>query len=197
MIQVTGAAASSIALRNAIFRIIPKAYYEPAVAEAKLTCLGKNKTMAERRKAAIDWFKKAGATEEQVYEVLGIKGQEDIGNEELVTLRGMLNAIKEGTLTLESVLAGGDDKPGSKVQESSLNDKIKGKKQESPKVEDKSVAHAIPEGASELLVTWWKSQAALTDETELRALCDEAADSAMTADEKNLFYAEINRRIGK
>lgn len=127
MIQVTGAAASSIALRNAIFKIIPMAYITPALNEAKLTCLGKNKTMAERREAALTWFKKAGATDEQVFAVLGVKGEEDLGNEELITLRGLVTAIKTGEITLEAALAPPEQEPGAKIGKSSVNDKLKGK----------------------------------------------------------------------
>lgn len=130
MIQVTGNAASSIALRNAIFKIIPMAYIKPAYEKAKLTVLGENKTMAQRREAMLGYWKKAGATEAQVFAVLGINGVEDLGNDELLTLHGLATAVKTGEITLESAMTPTeqDGATGAKVASSSVNDKLKGKK---------------------------------------------------------------------
>lgn len=202
MIQVTGAAASSIALRNAIFRIIPKAYYHEALEKAKLTCLGKNKTMAELRKIALDWFKKKGATDQQVFDMLNIKGEADLGEEELVTLRGLVNAIKEGSITLENALAKPDDEAGAKVAESSLNDKLKKtKKPEQTKSEPTKPAglqpaNPIPDGASELLATSWKLLSLAETELKIGGLCDEFEQSSLSAAEKELLFAEAKHRCG-
>lgn len=132
MIQVTGNAASSIALRNAIFKIIPMAYIKPAFEQAKLTTLGKNKTMAQRRDDMLSWWKKAGATEQQLFDLLGVSGIEDLGNEELLTLRGLATAVKDGEITLETALAKPEQEgAGSKVGASSVNDKLKAKASDS------------------------------------------------------------------
>lgn len=130
MITVTGNAASSIALRNAVFRVIPMAYINPAFREAQLTCLGKNKTMEQRRTEMLTWWAKKGATKEQVFAALGIKGEEDIGNDELITLHGLATAVKDGEITFETAMAPKGEQLAieSKVAESSLNDKIKAKK---------------------------------------------------------------------
>jgi hypothetical protein len=207
MIQVTGAAASSIALRNAIFRIIPKAYYDPALNEAKLTCLGKNKTMAERRENALGWFKKAGATDQQVFAALGVKGEADIGNDELITLRGLVTAIKEGSITLETALAAPETESGSKVQASSLNERLKASKKSKPlpepetkpetKLDKPLPAKPCPTGATEPMESFWNKMAALTEDQALRAWSDEIAKTAALGEgEKKELWAEISRRVG-
>jgi hypothetical protein len=128
MIQVTGNAASSIALRNAIFKIIPMAYIKPAYEKAKLTALGENKTMAQRREAMLTYWKKAGATEAQVFAVLGVSGVEDLGNEELLTLHGLATAVKTGEMSLETAMTPLEKETSAKASTSSVNEKLKGKK---------------------------------------------------------------------
>lgn len=129
MIQVTGNAASSIALRNAIFKVIPMAYIKPAYEKAKLTALGQNKSMAERREAMLTYWKKAGATEAQVFAAIGVKGIDDLGNDELLTLHGLATAVKSGEITIETAMTPPDQAGEStKIGKSSVNDKLKGKK---------------------------------------------------------------------
>src|SRR5262249_35250676 len=66
MIQTTGNAAMSIALREAIFRVVPRSLFNNIYEQSKLASIGKAKTMSEQRHAAFDWLKKAGATEPQI-----------------------------------------------------------------------------------------------------------------------------------
>ena len=124
MIQVTANAAKSIALREAIFKVVPRAMFKEAYEQAKLTSIGKASSMSEKRHGAMDWFKKAGASERQVLDFLGHKGIDDITVEDLITLRGLVTAIKDGELTIESALAVDSDS-GSKVKTSPLNEKLK------------------------------------------------------------------------
>lgn len=100
MIQQTSNAAMSIALRNAVLRLIPRAFTEPIYQAAQLASVGKG-TVEQKRTAALDYFAKAGYAPDVVYEFLGVKGLQDVGIEEIVLLRGIINAIKEGETTLE------------------------------------------------------------------------------------------------
>lgn len=101
MIAVTGNAASSIALRNAILKVVPKAFWSDIYQAARQTVMGDFSTLANRRDNAIKAFVAYGVSKEQIFEVLGLKGVEDIGLEHLVTLGGILTAIKEGDTTPE------------------------------------------------------------------------------------------------
>ncbi len=104
MIGVTSAAACSIALRNAIFRGIPKGFYNAIYEEARKVARGNLKSLVTNRTEALDWLAKRGVPNATVIAALGVNGIEDIGLDELETLRGMVNAIKDGE-QIETVFA--------------------------------------------------------------------------------------------
>lgn len=101
MIGVTANAACSIALRNAILKGVPKAFWEDMYTEARKVIMGDIKTLANRRALAVAAFQRYGVSEEQITAKLGISGIEDISLEHLVTLKGLLTAIKDGDTTPE------------------------------------------------------------------------------------------------
>lgn len=105
MIGVTANAASSIALRNAILKVIPKAFWNEIYEKARSTIMGDFATLGNRRSDALKAFQKYGVAPAKIYESLGIVGIEDITLEHLVTLRGMLTAIKDGDTTPEQAFS--------------------------------------------------------------------------------------------
>jgi len=105
MIGVTGNAASSIALRNAILKGVPKAFWDDMYQAARATVMGDFQTLSNRRADAMKAFVALGVKPEQVFAKLGVKGIEDIGLEHLVTLRGLITAIKEGDTTPEQAFS--------------------------------------------------------------------------------------------
>lgn len=105
MIGVTANAACSIALRNAILKGVPKAFWQSLYEEARRVIMGDAKTLANRRAEALAYLQKFGASEAMVLGLLGIKGVEDITLEHLVTLRGIATAIKDGDTTVEQAFA--------------------------------------------------------------------------------------------
>ena len=111
MIGVTGNAASSIALRNAVFKGVPKAFWNPVYEAARKVVAGDQKTLAARRSEALSFLQKQGATKEMVLAALGVKGVEDITLEHLTTLRGIATAIKEGEITVEEAFAPKEQQP--------------------------------------------------------------------------------------
>jgi hypothetical protein len=105
MIGVTANAACSIALRNAILKGVPKAFWASMYDAARKVIMGDIKTLANRRSAAMANFQRFGITPEKVCAQLGVAGVEDITLDHLVTLRGLLTAIKEGDTTPEEAFA--------------------------------------------------------------------------------------------
>lgn len=101
MIGVTGNAACSIALRNAIFRGIPKAFWNDIYQAARKCAVGDIKTLANRRAEGLAYLQKIGASEAQVLGLLGVAGVEDIGLDHLAVLKGLATAIKTGETTVE------------------------------------------------------------------------------------------------
>ena len=100
---VTGNAASAIAFRNAVMKVVPKAITKKVTDEIKAVAKGDTKDVASRRKAMLDYVKKLGITDEQVLFFCGATTVENIDNEMLFNLRGALNAINEGSSTVDEM----------------------------------------------------------------------------------------------
>lgn len=105
MIGVTGNAACSIALRNAVFKGVPKAFWSDIYDAACKAAVGDIKTLATKRAEALQYLAKYGATEAMVLAALGVSGVEDIGVDELVTLKGLITAVKDGETTIDAAFA--------------------------------------------------------------------------------------------
>lgn len=105
MIAVTTNAASSIALRNAVFKVVPSPFWRPIYHACRQVAVGDAKTLADRRHASILAFGKMGITPDRIFGLLGVKGEEDITLDHLATLRGLFTAIKDGETTIDETFA--------------------------------------------------------------------------------------------
>lgn len=123
MIGVTANAACSIALRNAILKGVPKAFWTDMYDSARKVIMGDARTLANRRAEALAYLQKLGATEAMVLAILGAQGVEDITLENLVTLRGIATAIKDGDTTVEQAFR----QQAPEADETKLSDKLRKK----------------------------------------------------------------------
>jgi phosphoribosylformylglycinamidine (FGAM) synthase PurS component len=98
---VTGNAASAIAFRNAVLKVVPKAVTKRVIEGVKQVALGKATDLETSRRNALASFAKAGVGTEHILFYLGISGVEEIDMEKVFVLRGTWNAIKEGTTSVE------------------------------------------------------------------------------------------------
>jgi hypothetical protein len=98
---VTGNAACAIALRNAMFKVVPFALVKPIFEAAKHAAVGDIKTLADRRTTMLKKFAALGVNEKRVCAVLDKAGVEEIGLAELETLIGLHNAVRDGEQTVE------------------------------------------------------------------------------------------------
>lgn len=96
-------AAISIARRNVILAGVPKAVWRKAYNAARQVVMGDLQTLANRRGAALTAFQRFGVIPAQIYAVLNVPGEEDITLDHLVTLRGMLAALKNEEATVEQI----------------------------------------------------------------------------------------------
>ena len=103
MIGVTANAACSIALRNAIFKIVPRALWADIYEAARVTSIGKAETMEARRSKVIDYFAKMGIDEKRVCAAVQRGGREDLTTDDIITLRGFATAIKAGDTSVDAV----------------------------------------------------------------------------------------------
>lgn len=98
---VTGNAACAIAMRNALFKVVPAALVKKVMAKAKMVSIGKANSLEESRQKMLDYFKKLGVEDKNIFDYLSISKVEEIDTDMLVELRGLANAIKEGTTTVQ------------------------------------------------------------------------------------------------
>ncbi|RKZ99052.1 MAG: hypothetical protein DRQ46_00050 [Gammaproteobacteria bacterium] len=102
MIMTSSNAGCSIALRNAVFRVVPRALIKTVIDKVEKTGMGDERTFDMKKIACFEHFKKMGVSKEELFRVLDKKGEDDVDIEDLSTLRGLLNAIDEGTATIEA-----------------------------------------------------------------------------------------------
>lgn len=98
---VTGNAAASIAFRNAVLTVIPKAVTKRIVNEVKQVALGQSIDLETSRQNIIGYFGKLGVSQQQLFEYLGISKVDEIDKQRVFELRATANAIKEGTTTVQ------------------------------------------------------------------------------------------------
>lgn len=116
MIGVTANAACSIALRNAILKGVPKAFWEPMYQKARAVVAGDHKTLANKRAEAIKQFTIYGVNEEQILSKLGRPGVADITVDDLVILFGLLTALRDGDTTAEQMFDLGSSNTPAKTE---------------------------------------------------------------------------------
>lgn len=97
---VTGNAASAIAYRNAVLKVVPKAVTDSIIEGIKKVAIGKAKDLETTRKNMVDYFGKLGIDKARLMAYLHVSHIEDINTEMVFELRGLANALKEGSTTL-------------------------------------------------------------------------------------------------
>lgn len=107
MINMTGNAACVIAERNAILTGIPKTLWAGPYNRAFALVAGTVATIGDKLDRAVKQFAVMGLTKEQVLEKLGQPDEKKITPDDIVSLRGMLTALKDGTETPESMFGRG------------------------------------------------------------------------------------------
>lgn len=180
MVVTTGNAACSIALRNAIFKVIPMAYVKDIFDEARRVAIGNAKTLETKRADMVAYFGKMGLKPERVFAAVGKKALEDVGLEELGILKGLATAIKDGDTTIEEAFplppnekeetkpAENGNKPASKSDELAEKLKSRGQVAEPAKEEARPEApksESPPPQATDAPGTWFPSTPDLVDNT--------------------------------
>lgn len=115
MITVTGNAAASIAMREAILKGIPKAVWRRAYEHCERVLAGDVATLNVRREKATAAFAAWGVKPEQIFAALEIEGIDNIGLDEIATLTAMHKAIKSGEQKVEDYFPAHSD--GAKATE--------------------------------------------------------------------------------
>lgn len=94
-------ACAAIALRDAVFKVIPLALIKPVYEQAKLVAIGKATSLGEKRNKIIDRLKQMGATLPNILAVVEARSLEDVDADKLGILIGLGTALKDGEITIE------------------------------------------------------------------------------------------------
>lgn len=108
MITVTGNAASSIAYRNAVFSVIPKAITNKVYQAAQHFITGDlsdEEKLVARRKKCVDFFKdEYGITEQEVVMLCGKQTINQIKADQIALLLGITQSLKDGDTTVDELM---------------------------------------------------------------------------------------------
>ena len=108
MITVTGNAANSIAYRNAVFAVVPKAVVEKVYKAAQKFITGDlsdEEKLIKRRKGAIDFLNdEYGITEEETIKLCGKQTINQIKANEISLLLGIVQSLKDGDTTVDELM---------------------------------------------------------------------------------------------
>lgn len=112
MIAVTCNAACSIALRNAVFRVVPLALVKPVYEAAKQVAVGDVKSLVKRRAEVVEKLIKMGAVKERIFAAVDVPNIEGIDVAKLETLIGFGVALRDNDITLEDAFPGEKEAEG-------------------------------------------------------------------------------------
>lgn len=109
MITVTGNAANSIAYRNAVFAVIPKAVVDQVYNAAQRKVTGDLSTedkLLTRRKKCIDFFRdEYNLSEAEIVALCGKQTVNQIKADEIQLLLGIAQSLDDGDTTIEEIMA--------------------------------------------------------------------------------------------
>lgn len=117
MVAMTANAAISIATRNAIFQVIPRALWEDSYQEVRKVIKGQLKPIDVERSEWLETWGKRGISQEDVFAALGVNGREEITLDHVILMEGWRNAVDAGEASLKDVFPiTGNAAPSQKAQ---------------------------------------------------------------------------------
>lgn len=128
LITTVGNAACGIAFRNVVFKGVPKAYWNGAYLAARKASGGGDPIEVQRRKI-VAYFRQMAKGPEDLCQVLGRDSIDDITEDDILILRGIATAIREG-LSVEEAFNQADsesaygDRPDVSDINSALEDEL-------------------------------------------------------------------------
>lgn len=105
MVVVTGNAASAIAFRNAVLKVVPKAVTKNVIDRVKDVAMGQSIDLETSRQKLIAYYAKIGVPTDQLLSYLSITATAEMDKEKCFALKGLANAIKEGSTTVKETFA--------------------------------------------------------------------------------------------
>ena len=94
-------ACTSIAFRDAVFKVVPMALVKPVCDAAMKVAIGDAKTLSNRRTGAVQALEKMGAIRSRILAAVGAATIEDVDLDGLGQLIGIFTAIRDGNMTVD------------------------------------------------------------------------------------------------
>lgn len=103
LVQTTIKAAMAIALRDAVFKVVPLGYFKTELDKIKALATGRggNIPLEKRVDNAFAYFNKQGVTQNQIFELLNVRAKTEINEDHLETLVGLRTGIEDKEFTAE------------------------------------------------------------------------------------------------
>lgn len=122
MIGTSANAACSKAARNALFKGVPKAYWNDLHEQVMQHAIGDAKTIAERRDKAVAHFKQMGVSEAELLRWLStdertVSTLKEIDGGMVAELKSLATAIKDGETTIDDEFRAPEPEPAPAKQE--------------------------------------------------------------------------------
>lgn len=102
MVITTANAAIAKATRNAIFQVVPRAFWEEAFQSVRDVIKG-SMSIGEARDSWLSYWKGKAIPAEHVYQALGVSCREDITDDHIVIMTGWNTALESGEVQLSDV----------------------------------------------------------------------------------------------
>ena len=120
MINITMLACIAKAERNAILHVIPAAFTDEVYLAAQKKLIGEakdEKKLAEARTKALKFFKeKYNVEEKAILDYFNKQKVDQLDAEDVTSLRGLLQALKDGDATIDGTFGSGENPDGETVK---------------------------------------------------------------------------------
>lgn len=124
MIRVTSMAAISIAFRNAVFRIVPRALVNAVWDASRAAAVGPERDLPERRAKTVAWFTnpKRGIPVERVLQRVGVASIDEMTREHVEILIGLATSIKDNIMSIDEAFPQAQPGPRPVAKSAALDD---------------------------------------------------------------------------
>lgn len=89
------------AYRDGIFKVVPRALCKPVFDAAKKVAAGQGLSIEKRREKVKAWITQLKIDEQRMFVALDVRGWDEIGEEQLLTLTGLKTSMADGDVTIE------------------------------------------------------------------------------------------------
>lgn len=192
MIVMTCNAACSLAGRNAVFKVVPRALVDPIYDAARKTAVGDAATLEERRQAALSKFALMGITEERLLARVEKESVEAIDLKDLEALIGLYTAIRDGSTKVDEAFPL-PEVGGSDVRATLDKIKNKGKGKAEPGAQQETAINNIAEAKKWAAALWAAAKNKGWTREELLSACEGAVSTGAKEADLRQWIADLQK----